>query len=126
MENNQNNEIKNEVTISMEKNEKNEFSDKISPVEIEDAKELFLFQCKCGNIHYRHAGYVEILMPYINADRTKNVSNDSLQVMVCTKCRKSYVWLNQQMYDLSKLIDVQAWEKAEKEMHSNTGPGGQC
>jgi len=119
---NKNNEIKNEV-ISMEKNE---FSDKISPVKVEDAKELFLFQCECDNIHYRHAGYVEILMPYINADRTKNVSNDSLQVMVCTKCRKSYVWLNQQMYDLSKLIDIQAWEKAEKEMHSTTGPGGQC
>jgi hypothetical protein len=30
------------------------------------------------------------------------------------------------MRDITKLIDLKAWEKAEKDLHTSTGPGGQC
>ena len=102
-----------------------EFKDKITPKNA-DAETLFLFKCTCGGVHYRHAGYVEALMPFVRADGTKNVGNESYHVMVCVACRRSYIWLNEQMYEVTDMIDLEAWAKAEKELHEATGPGGQC
>lgn len=112
-----------ESIVSMSQNE---FAKKVTPVKVENPDELFFFQCSCGNVHMRHAGYVEVLIPFMKADKSKNVENDSLQVMICTKCKKAYVWHNQQMYDVTSLVDLNAWEKTEKEAYKATGPGGQC
>ena len=103
-----------------------EFEEKITPKKITNPKDLFMVQCECGGVHFRHAGYIEMAMPYILADKTKKVTKDSYQVQVCVKCRKSYVWYDSQLYDVSDLVDLNAWEKAEKELHKATGPGGQC
>lgn len=65
-------------------------------------------------------------MPFMKADKSKNVTADSYGVKVCAKCKKCYVWANERMYDVTKLIDVEAWEKTEKEMQKMTGPGGDC
>ncbi len=113
----------NEVMISMDKNE---FAEKVAPIKVANADELFLFKCECGHVHFRHAGYVEVLMPYMRGDKSKNVANDSVQVMICTKCKNAYAWLNDQMYNVTELIDMEAWEKTEKEAYATTGPGGQC
>jgi len=94
--------------------------------EVKSAEDLFLFKCTCGNIHFRHAGYVEMLMPYIQADKEKKVTKDSYAVHVCTTCKKCYIWHHPDMYDLTPLIDLKAWEKTEKELHDATGPGGDC
>jgi len=48
------------------------------------------------------------------------------QVMVCVKCKHSYIWVSEQMYDVTEHVDLNAWEKTEKEAHKATGPGGQC
>lgn len=29
-------------------------------------------------------------------------------------------------YDVTDKIDMDAWDKAERELHRATGPGGQC
>jgi hypothetical protein len=87
---------------------------------------LLLFRCECGNIHFRHAGYVELLVPAIEADREKKVYNEHTPVKVCTKCKKSYVWCRGNMYDITEEVDIEAWMKTEKEMHKCTGPGGDC
>lgn len=106
---------------------KDEFEKAITPEVIDRPGDMFLFQCsKCKNVHFRHAGYVEMLMPFIRADKEKKVSKDSYSVHVCTKCKRCYVWYNEQMRDVTKLIDLKAWEKIEKELHLATGPGGQC
>jgi len=106
---------------------KNEFKEKITPKKVKDPEELFLFQCpRCDNVHFRHAGYVEALMPFIRAGEDKMVSKDSYSVHVCTKCRACYIWINEQMRDVTDIIDLEAWVKLEKDMHKATGPGGDC
>ena len=46
--------------------------------------------------------------------------------MVCVKCRKSFIWYNEQMYEVTDIIDIEAWAKAERELNEATGPGGEC
>ena len=106
---------------------KNDFAKKVEPKKVMKADELYLFRCpECGGVHFRHAGYVELLMPFIRADGTKSVGDDSYAVQVCTQCRQCFIWLNEQMYDVTELIDLEAWIKLEQEMHEATGPGGEC
>ena len=103
------------------------FEQYVTPKKLnKSAKELFLFRCDCSNLHFRHAGYMEAVMPFVRPDGQKKVSKDSYVVQVCTQCRACYIWLNEQMYDVTEMIDLKAWEKAERELHQATGPGGQC
>jgi len=117
------------------------FSESVTPKKLKDVSELFLFKCSakidmqgkppgtepvCNNSHFRHAGYLEGLMPFIRPDGNKKVDKSDYCVMVCTVCRACYIWLNEQMYDVTDLIDLAAWEKAERDLHMATGPGGQC
>lgn len=80
----------------------------------------------CGGVHFRHAGYIHNMLPFMRANQEKKVELQSYQVMVCVKCRSSYAWVYDQLYDISQHIDLEAWEKLEKEAHKATGPGGQC
>ena len=94
---------------------------------IEECQALILKCPKCDNIHFRHAGYVETVLPYVEAGGQSRVVNESHAVKVCTKCKHSYVSIGQEhMYDITSKIDLEAWEKAEKELHKATGHGGQC
>lgn len=103
------------------------FSKFVTPKPVTNSEDLFLFKCsKCGNVHFRHAGYVEMLVPFIRADKQERVDASSSQVKVCTKCKSAFLWYNEQMYDVSSLIDVEAWAKTEREMQQATGPGGDC
>ena len=97
-------------------------------------KELLLFRCTtkskvlkkiCGNLHFRHAGYVEVIVQIMEPNKQGSIRTHSLEVKVCTKCRTSYVTYDGIFYQLSE-IDLDAWEKLEKELHKATGPGGQC
>jgi hypothetical protein len=104
-----------------------DFDQKVKPKQVGDPKDLFMFQCpECNGVHFRHAGYVEMMMPFIRADKSKNVATSSEGVKVCVKCFKCYVWFNEQMYEVTDLIDVKAWIKAEEKLNKMTGPGGQC
>lgn len=117
-------------------NEINEFEKKVTPLKVKNKKDLFFFRCNkkdgrfriktCDNIHFRHAGYVEMVVPFIRADKQKGMSADSFSVKVCTRCRSCYIWYNEQMHDITDIIDVKAWEKTEKVMQKMTGPGGDC
>lgn len=80
----------------------------------------------CGGVHFRHAGYVHNMLPFMRSNQEKKVELVNYQVMVCVKCRSSYIWAYDQLYDISEKIDLEAWEKVEKELHKATGPGGQC
>jgi predicted nucleic-acid-binding Zn-ribbon protein len=105
---------------------KGEFEEKITPKQL-TPEDLFMFRCSsCGNVHFRHAGYIETMLPYIQVDKEKKVQHDSYCVYVCTVCKKCYIYVNSQVYDVTHLIDLNAWEKTEKEMHKMTGPGGNC
>ena len=81
---------------------------------------------KCEGVHFRHAGYVEMLLPYMKPGGVKEVIVENRQVMVCVKCRSSYVWDGNQMHDITNRIDLNAWETAEVELNKATGPGGEC
>lgn len=111
------------------------FLEKITPKD--PGTDLFLFKCphvtktngkeeKCGGIHYRHAGYVQVLLPYIEPPQAKKMVRENNNVMVCVKCRRSYVWCSSQMYDVTDQIDLKAWEKMEIDIHDAIGPGGNC
>ena len=102
-----------------------EFAEMVKPRKPKKG-DLSLWKCECGNCHFRHAGYVETLTPYVQVDTKKKVMKDSYQVHVCTKCRRCFIWYDSQMYDVSDEIDLGAWEKAEAELHKATGPGGEC
>lgn len=100
------------------------FAERVTPKPPDD--NVHFFKCKCGGIHFRHAGYIKSLLPFMRAGGEKRVNVEQLCVQVCVKCRKSYVWLNEQMYEVTNQVDLNAWEKSERELHRATGPGGQC
>lgn len=116
--------------MSKKKNElvsmtQDDFTKAVTPKPPTD--EMFFFKCpECGNLHFRHAGYMETLMPFIRASGEKKVCAESYQVKVCTKCKKCFIWYCEQMYDVTDKIDLKAWTKTEKEMQEATGPGGNC
>ncbi len=90
-------------------------------------KRLVFFQCSgCGGMHFRHAGYVDTLMPFVRGGDGPRVSKNSYCVNICVKCRKVFIHVNEKYYDVTDKIDVAAWEKAEKELNATTGPGGEC
>ena len=104
-----------------------DFKDMVTPIKLENSQDLFLFKCsECGGTHFRHTGYMNTMLPFVTADGQKNVTRDAEAVHTCVKCRKSYIFYHKQMYDVSGLIDLKAWEKCEKEMSKATGPGGEC
>lgn len=119
--------LEDEVFVPVINSSENEFTKKVTPIKLTSAEELFLFSCpECSGVHFRHAGYFEMMMPFMRADKSKNVATESYQVKVCVACRKAYVWAGEQMYDVTDLIDLEAWEKFEKVAQKATGPGGQC
>lgn len=101
------------------------FKERVTPKKLTD--DMFFFKCSsCGNMHFRHAGYFELLLPFMRAGNEKRMMMDAHQVMICVTCKNAYVWLNEQMYDVTDDIDLEAWEKTEREAQKATGPGGQC
>ncbi len=90
---------------------------------------MFAFACSnCGNVHFRHAGYIETMLPYATGKGGKHMERSSVQVMVCTKseCHHAFVYKDETLYDVTKVIDLGAWEKAEVKLNESTGPGGEC
>ena len=102
------------------------FREKITPKPLAEEKDVFFFKCSCGKCHFRHAGYMEILVPFVRPGDERCVAKETKQVKICVSCRKSYVWINEQMYDVTDLIDVNAWAEFEDEIHDAVGPGGDC
>lgn len=102
------------------------FTQAVKPVVLTDAKDMFMFRCTCGNVHMRHAGYINLMFPFVGPNKVAKIEKHSHQVNVCTQCKKSYIWHDNKMYDVTALIDLQAWDKTEREMQHATGPGGNC
>jgi len=101
------------------------FAERVTPKK--PGEDVFFFKCaKCGGSHFRHAGYVETMVPFIRSGNDKRVSVESHAVKLCVKCKSAFIWLNEQMFDVTEQVDLEAWEKTEKEAHKATGPGGQC
>jgi hypothetical protein len=100
------------------------FRERVTPKPL--GENLFAFKCACGRKHFRHAGYMQFLMPYLKPGGEKRVSCEEYRVMVCVACKRSFVWANEQMHDVTDQIDLEAWERTEREAHKATGPGGQC
>lgn len=101
------------------------FRERITPKEIDDSK-LFLFKCECGEYHFRHAGYMRVMLPFLEPGGEKRMTCEPYQVMICVSCKKATIWVNSQMYDVTDRVDLKAWEKTEREAQAATGPGGQC
>jgi hypothetical protein len=101
------------------------FREKVLPKEIDDTK-LFIWKCVCGKQHLRHAGYMRVMMPYIETGGEKKMTCENFQVMVCISCKKASMFINGQMYDATDRFDLKAWEETEREAHRATGPGGDC
>lgn len=91
-------------------------------------EELNLFACpNCGKVHFRHAGYLETALPYQdNTSANPKVATDERHVKICVSCKHAYITYDAKIWDVTKFIDLEAWEKTEKEAHKATGPGGQC
>lgn len=100
------------------------FKEKVTPISPEE--KLFIYKCECGHGHFRHAGYMRIMMPYLKTGAEKSMTCEPYQVMICVKCKKATIWVDSQMYDVTDRVDLKAWEKTEREAQAATGPGGQC
>jgi hypothetical protein len=101
------------------------FVERVTPCPPPD--NVYFFKCtSCGHSHFRHAGYLQTMLPFMRSGGEKRVGLESYQVMVCVKCRRAYAWINEQMYDVTDQVDMKAWEKFEKEAQQATGPGGEC
>jgi hypothetical protein len=104
-----------------------DFQEAITPKPLTEEEKVFYFTCPtCGNKHFRHAGYMETLMPFVRANKQKVVSCESIPVKVCTKCKDCFIWINESMRNVTSDINVEAWETTERELHKATGPGGDC
>lgn len=100
-------------------------SEFIKPLENTDS--MFLLKCpKCGGVHFRHAGYVHTMIPYVDPKQGPLVAAEPKPVQVCVNCKTSVFYAENRFHDISSHIDLQAWDKTEKEAHKATGPGGQC
>lgn len=99
-----------------------------APQVMNSPEELKLFACpNCGGIHFRHAGYVETLTPFMDSESPSvRVASDDKQVKVCVSCKHSYVMSQGKIWDVTKFIDLEAWAKTEKIAQEATGPGGEC
>lgn len=102
------------------------FAERLEPKAATEANGIFLLKCTCGGKHFRHAGYVEVVLPFMRPGAEKRVELMSNPVKVCVACKKAWVWLNEQLYDVSDQIDLGAWMRTEQQAHQATGPGGQC
>lgn len=103
------------------------FKERLEGKPLEDSG-VILHKCgNCGGIHFRHAGYVQVLLPFIRPGADgKRVEMHSEQVKLCVNCKHAFIWVSGQVYDVSEQIDVAAWERTEREAQRTTGPGGQC
>jgi predicted RNA-binding Zn-ribbon protein involved in translation (DUF1610 family) len=105
----------------------NKLKELATPIQLQKIEDLLVFKCpKCGNVHFRHAGYLHTQLPFMKASKEERLATDSNPVAVCTKCKHCFIWLDTKCYDVTKFIDLKAWEETEKELHQATGPGGQC
>ncbi len=90
-------------------------------------EDLFVFNCtNCGGIHFRHAGYIESMLPYVNPNEGAKVASESHPVKVCVSCKSSFIQTNGKFIDVTDKIDLEAWKKTEIEAADATGPGGEC
>lgn len=93
---------------------------------LEDA-DIFVIKCPgCGGIHFRHAGYIEAVIPFVSPKQGDSLATDSLPVKICVKCKHAHVIHSNKIVDVTANIDLKAWSKTEVEAHEATGPGGQC
>ena len=100
------------------------FREKVTPKK--PGRDIFFFKCSCGGLHMRHAGYLNIMVPWLKPGGLKEVAMREERVMVCVACKKCHIWDGEQMYDVTDKIDLKAWEKTEREAYKATGPGGDC
>lgn len=100
--------------------DKEGFKERVTAKSVED---LHIFKCSCGKAHFRHAGYIQLMMPFMRAGNDKRISLSAEQVMICISCKKSYIWINEQMYDATELIDLGAWKVFEINASKLAGPG---
>lgn len=121
---------KTEKKLPAKKEDSLPFNQAVLTKKVKNTDDLMLFKCECGSVHFRHAGYLEALTPYMSlqpeAGPQVKSSTSSLPVKVCIQCKKSYVDYLGKMQDVTDHIDLKAWEKAEKELEKASGPGGEC
>lgn len=92
-----------------------------------DEHPVFLLKCPgCGKVHFRHAGYVEILIPHVSAKEGNKVADHAEPVKVCVNCKHAIIFHDGKVIDVTDQIDLKAWTKTEEEAYEATGPGGQC
>lgn len=100
------------------------FKERVTPASTEA---LAMLKCPdCGGVHFRHAGYINLMLPFMRSGGEKRVDLHEVRVMICVSCKRSHVWANEQLYDVTEHVDLTAWVKTEREAHRATGPGGQC
>lgn len=88
-----------------------------------DPHELQLLKCPtCGGVHFRHAGYMIALLPFVEKQEAK-AGGSQVPVYVCVKDRTSFIHWDSKIQIVSDFIDLEAWEKFEKEASKAVGPG---
>ena len=100
--------------------------DLVKPLDNTDS--ILLLKCpKCGHTHFRHAGYMITVTPYLEI-KTQSVNNVSTNnpVHICIKCKTAILAVEGKIHDVTDHVDFEAWNKTEKIAHETTGPGGQC
>jgi predicted RNA-binding Zn-ribbon protein involved in translation (DUF1610 family) len=99
----------------------------VENIEVKSSEHLMAFKCpECGSYHFRHAGYMKAVIPFIKPEGSPTAILETHQVMVCISCKKSYLFMSDKAVDVSDKIDLDAWKRSEEELHAATGPGGEC
>ena len=95
-------------------------------VELADTEKLQLLRCPiCGGMHFRHAGYMLPLLPFLEKGESK-VQVNQAPVYICINCKAGIIHVDGKIHDVSGFVDMSKWEQTEKLAYKMTGPGGQC
>ncbi len=94
------------------------------PTGEQDSDEMRPLECPwCGNAHFIHAGYLEMLQPCEKPGEEGRASCRPTRVMVCTKCSCCYVWHDGRVRDVTRLVDLRAWADMQKRLRDANREG---
>lgn len=94
-----------------------EYRKRLLPQIVRRPEDLRLFECPhCHGILFDRATNIVRFEPFKDfPEDSRGVERRFYSVQVCRGCQAHYAWIDEQMYEITKIVDVTAWKEAERE-----------
>lgn len=92
-----------------------EYRKRCAPKIVSNPQDLSVFVCpRCRGVVFDHSGFLETLNLPDQIEYDDAPMHWSHELLVCRGCRAHYAWVDGQMYEITKIVDVTAWKEAER------------